>query len=169
MSGFGRQLINPAENDPLNRRVNSALNGTLDELSEEGFEFWPKEQVKEAIVGLQRADLHQQDVQARVKNAEAWFVLHPEYCNTPTNNALMNHELVVRFGETAWSIDQYDEVYASLRASNFLNIDKVVEAAQQKQAAKQRAEEHRARTVMPSEQELYSMPFDELERRARGF
>jgi len=96
MSGFGRQLINPAENDPLNRRVNGALNGTLDELSEEGFEFWSKEQVKEAIAGLQREDSNKI---AQNANAESFLALHPEFVDIDSNGETMNRTLQALYGE----------------------------------------------------------------------
>jgi hypothetical protein len=105
-------LINPAENDPLNRRVNGALNGTLDELSEEGFEFWPKQKVREAVEGLQRAD---SNTIAQRANADAFVDLHPEFLDIDSNGETMNRTLEALYGARVYTVSEFEKAYQVCR------------------------------------------------------
>src|SRR5437016_1528893 len=91
------------------------------------------EQVKAAYNEALRADQAQQNRAASIDNAKAFVEGHAEWINSDANIALMNHELKSRFGIRAYSISDYEECYASLRSSNFLNLNKTVLSAQEKQ------------------------------------
>jgi hypothetical protein len=151
--------------DPFTARVMAIKNDDTSGL-EDKFENWNAEQVKEATEGLMRADQQQQVINARVANAEAWMAGHPEYISQPRNNDLMNHELKRMFGEIEWTLDHYDAAFESLCADNFLKLNQVEVEKKRKAAAKQRFEQ--ARSVTPSEDDLYSMDMHELRMRANG-
>jgi hypothetical protein len=163
MSGFGRQLSNPADQDPLNRRVNAALTGTLDELSEEGFEFWPKEQVKEAIVGLQREDSNKI---AQDANADAFLALHPEFVDIDSNGKTMNRTLEALYGERVYTVSEFEKAYQVCCANNSLTLDEAEIVKQQQSAANLRAKAERARRAAEnrvfSEDDKYNMSLEEL-------
>lgn len=163
MANYERFLLNEADQDPLNVRVNASLNGTIDELPDK-FEFWNKDAVREAVEGLQRADRAAQDRVENQKIGDAFVAGHPEYKDTNANAALMTHELNRMFGPGLHPLEHYEKAYESLRSSNFLALDQAELKKQQKAAAKQRFEQERSRSVTPSEQELYDMPLDDLRR-----
>ena len=120
--------------------------------------------MKEAVEGIQRADQARQDAAAERQTGDTFIAGHPEYVDNEANAKLMQHELFNRFGAGRHSLEQFEQAYEALRASNFLALNKVEVAKQQKAAAKQRYEAERARSGTPSEDELYSMDMDSLRR-----
>jgi hypothetical protein len=126
------------------------------------------EQVRAVYEAAVRADKIQQDEATNIENGKAFIAGHPEYIPSEANNQLMNHELKSKFGLREYTLAEYDHCYASLRASNFLKLDKTVVAAQQNQAAKQRYADGRAaeakRLTNLSEAELLDLPLEEIRR-----
>jgi hypothetical protein len=163
VGNYQRYLPNVAENDPLNRRIQANLDGTQDELPDK-FEFWDKERVKEAVAGVMREDQRQKDKIATGQNGDAFIAVHPEYVDSKANSELMRHQLKTQFGECLYTLEHYESAYEALRASNFLALDQKEVAKQNRAEAKARAEAERARSVPPTEQQLYEMPLEDLRR-----
>jgi hypothetical protein len=152
-----------SQEDPFNTRVRAFRDDSVDTLPDT-FENWPKERVKEAVEGMLRADQRQQDLIATKDNADVFLAAHPEFLDTTANGQLMNHELKRMFGDCLHTFDQYEAAYESLRASNFLALNKAEVEKQRKAAAKARVEVERARSVEPSLDELWAMPLEDLRR-----
>lgn len=168
MSGRHTYTLNNLENDPLNdplnARVQASLNGSLDELPDT-FENWPAERVKEAVAGVMRSDKAAQDRLETQKNGDAFVAGHPEFIDNTANAHLLLNQVNTMFGEGLHTVDHFEQAYEYLRTkTNFLKLDKTVIAAQEKQAAKQRYEQERARSVTPTEQDLYNLPLEDLKR-----
>lgn len=156
----------PYETTDFDKRVRARLDGV--ELDQNDPQNWSKEKVKAAAEMFQREDRKLQAVNVRVANANAWLSEHPEFENTTGNVALMNHELIVRFGDVEWTLAHYDQAYASLKSSGFLKLNKAELAKQEQQSAQARAAAERVRAAMPSEDEMEKMSLTELRMRENG-
>jgi hypothetical protein len=152
-----------AEDDPFNKRIRAFRDDSIDSLPD-SFENWPKEKIKEAVEGVIRADQRQQDIAATGQNGTSFVALHEEYLDTPANGQLMNHQLRTLYGETLYTLEHFEAAYQALRASGFLALDKKKVAEQERAAAKARVQAELARSVPKSEDELYSMPLEDLRR-----
>jgi len=149
--------------DPFDARVRAFKDDSIEALPDT-FENWPKEKIKAAVEGMQRADQKQQDKLTSADNAALFLASHPEFLDTQANGQLFNHELNVMFGECLYTMEHYEAAYESLRKTNFLALNKTEDAKRQKAAAKARAEAEKAKSVEPSEAELYSMSMEDLRR-----
>jgi len=146
------------ESDPFDVRLRATLDGTLDTL-EDNFENWPAEKVKEAYQGFERANTKHIVVN---QNASTFLAVHPEFIDNDANAQLVNRTLKTMFGDCVHTVEQFESTYQVLRVSNSLALDKVKLAEQEKAAAKQRVEA--AKSVTPTEEEMYNMPLEELRR-----
>jgi hypothetical protein len=154
--------------DPFDQRVMAIKNDDASNL-EDTFENWPAERVKIAAEGFAREDQRQQDIATTKQNADIFLAGHPEVLDTQANGELFNHELSRMFpGVALHPIEHFEQAYASLRASNFLALNKAEVAKQQKAANKQLYDAERAQSVTPSEDALYQMDMQELRMRADG-
>jgi hypothetical protein len=164
IGNYTRLLHHDADDDPLNQRINASLSGTLDELPDT-FENWNKDDVREAIEGLQRADERKATVNA---NADSWAINHPEYLDTAKNGAVFNRALNAMFGPITFTVEHFEKCYQVLRANNTLELDEGEIVKQHQAAANARAKAERARraaeTRVFSEEEKYSMSLEELRR-----
>jgi hypothetical protein len=150
----------PEQEDPLNARIHASLNNTLDELPDT-FENWDKDRVREAVAGLQRADVNHQASLETQKTGNAWTKLHPEYVDSDANAYLMRHQLRSN-GITHARFEDFDLAYQQLRESNLLKLDQTVVNAQEIQAAK--VARKKAQKATLSEEDLYNMPMEDLRR-----
>jgi hypothetical protein len=153
-----------AQEDPFTSRVMAIKNDDASGL-EDNFENWPKERVREAVDGLQREDKARQDAASDRQTGDTFIAGHPEYVDNEANAKLMQHELFNRFGAGRHSLEQFEQAYEALRASNFLKLNQAEVARQQKAAAKQRYEAQRAPSVEPSIEEIESMSLEEIRMR----
>src|SRR5215469_15468719 len=143
MSNYLRYVPNAAESDPLNVRIQSSLDGTLDQLPDT-FENWDKERVKEAVQGLQRADAK---LNARRETADAFIDAHPEFIDTQENGERMNRTLQSLYGDTTFTPEHFERAYAVLRANNMLDVDQAVIVQQEQAATNERNKAARERSV----------------------
>jgi hypothetical protein len=125
------------------------------------------EQVKAAYEAAVREDKSHQDRLETQKNSDAFVVQHPEFVDNEANGQLLVNQARTMFGNGLITIEMYESAYQYLRENtNFLRLNKVVLAAQEKQAAKQRYTNARAaeaaRITNLSEAELEAMPLDEI-------
>jgi hypothetical protein len=164
MADYERLLHNSADEDPLNVRVNASLNGSLDELPDTA-DFWTKDRWKEAALAAEREDRATQDRLENKKTADGFVASHPEYVDNNVNGKLLLNQMNTMFGPGLHTPDQHEAAYEYLcNNTDFLKLDPKELEKQRKAADKQRYEVERARSVGLSEQELYSMPLDDLRR-----
>lgn len=154
--------------DPFNQRVMAFKNDDASGL-EDTPENWSADKVKAAAEMFAREDQKQQNKIASGQNADAFLASHPEFLDTQANGQLMNHQLNTMFGDGLHTLEHFEAAYQSLRASNFLNLDQKIVREQQKEAARARAEQERARIAARAfdEDSAYgSLSMDELRQKA---
>ncbi len=142
VGSYLRGMPNAADEDQFNENTRRRLDG-LGPVKPQ----LTAEEIKVAYEEAIAADQAYQDQVASIEAGKVFIAGHPEWRNTKENIALLNHELVSRFGVREYTIPHYEEAYASLRASNFLNLDKNALAAQEKQAAKEKFNAEKARSA----------------------
>ena len=155
---------NPADEDPLNVGARAALNLAPDQRfndSSELFEEWSPEKQRRAFEGLQREDAKRI---ALDKAATDFVTLHPEYVDNNSNGKKMNDALVARHGNRVFTVEEFEQEYRVLRANNNLTLDQATIVKQQQAAANQRAKAERSRIVYRTEEELETMPLEEIRR-----
>ena len=140
IGSYTRFTSNPAEQDPFNLRVRAFKDDNMPD----GPENAPKEEVRAWAEAFQREDTIRQNQLQSGLNADAFLAAHPEILDTKANGELFRHELHRMFGEgSLLTVNEYEAAYESLRASNFLALNKAEVAKQQKAADKARYEAQR--------------------------
>ncbi len=95
-------------------------------------------------------------------DATVWLSLHPEYINNDYNKKLMEHEM----GVINPTIQDLENAYQALRASDLLQLDQAEIVKQEQQAANQRAKGIKKAggplAPMHTEDEMYSMSLEDL-------
>jgi hypothetical protein len=144
--------------DPFTARVMAIKNDDTSNL-EDNPENWPAEKVKAAGEMFQREDTIRQNQLQSGLNADAFLAAHPEILDTKANGELFRHELNRMFGEgSLLTVNEYEAAYASLRASNFLALNKAEVARQQKAADKARYDAQRAQHLNnPAVKQLHEL------------
>jgi hypothetical protein len=98
---------------------------------------------------------------------DAFSQLHGEYIDNKRNGETMKHAFGL-LGIVNPSLSQFEEVYEKCKVQGLLELNQKVINEQYALSARTYAEEVRAASIMPSEEELYSMPLEEIRRRAGG-
>jgi hypothetical protein len=110
-------------------------------------------------------DKTQQDRLATKKNADAFIAVHPELIDNKSNAFILLNQARTMFGDGELTVNNLEDAYQYLRdRTDFLKLDAKELAKQQKAQAKAHYETERARSVRPTEQELYDMPLEDLRR-----
>jgi hypothetical protein len=99
--------------------------------------------------------------------ADGFAQTHPEYLDTTKNAETMKHACAL-LGIVNPNLNQLEEVYQRCKVQGLLELNQKVLNEQYVQSTRTYAEELKAATIMPSEEELYSMPLQEIRRRAGG-
>jgi len=99
--------------------------------------------------------------------ADAFLLRHPEFRNTPVNGGKIMAALTMMGKQHTATLADMEEAYGILREANSLELDQA-ELARQRQAAIEERANQPAHAGY-SEDELYKMPFSQLERLAKGF
>lgn len=159
---FNRNLpATSAEADPFNIRIR----GFLDDNMPEGPENAPAEEVKRWAEHFQREDKAAQDRVENQKIADAFVAGHEEWVDNKANAELLLNQMNTMFGKGLHPLEHFEAAYDYLRTNtNFLKLDQKELEKQRKAADKQRYDAERARSVTPSEQELYELPLEDLRR-----
>ena len=153
------------QEDPFTTRVRAFRDDSLDQL-EDKFENWEAPQVKEAVEGLQRADNKTQIVNQNMATGDAFAAGHKEYVDNDANALLILNQMDTMFGKGLHPLEHFESAYEYLRTNtNFLKLNQAEVARQQKAADKARYDAQRAQSVTPSEDEMYSMPMEEIRMR----
>lgn len=160
-----RHLESSADRDEFNinlRRAHDGLGPVRPTLT--------AEEIKVAYEEALREDQAHIDRQETIKSADAFTEGHPEFVDCTANCKLLFNQVQTMFGKGLHSVAHFEAAYQYLRTeTNFLKIDKTVEAAQQRQAAKQHFEAEKARTAQRAfnpNVDYDSMPLDEMRRRS---
>jgi len=164
VGSYLRHIPSAAEKDEFNEGARRALNGLGPSPTQP-----TAEQVKMVFEAAQREDQREKEKVISAENAAVWLSGHPEFEKTAANISLMNHELQSRFGLREYSIEDYEIAYESLCASNFLQLNKTVLAAQKHQTDKQRYEAAKARTAaiaFDPNKNYDELSLDEIRKRA---
>jgi hypothetical protein len=147
-----------SSDDPFMSRVRSLHDGNIHPADLEEKQAWLKEAHADAVA----ADPNSQRNILKIKNAEAFVVLHPEVHNTRANGLQLAHECKRMFGDVAWTVPQYEAAYESLQSSGLLGVNRVEAEKQRKAALRTQAE--RIKAAEPTMEDLYSMPLEDLRR-----
>jgi hypothetical protein len=99
--------------------------------------------------------------------ADGFAQLHPEYVDNKRNAETMKHAFGL-LGIVNPNLNQMEEVYEKCKAQGLLELNQKVLNEQYAQSTRTYAEDLKAATAMPTEEELYSMPLEEVRRRAGG-
>src|SRR6266699_3363371 len=118
MGNFGRHVPNEAEADPMNVRIRSTIDGTLDQLPDT-FENWNPERVKEAALGFALADSNRIE---QLANADAFLALHREFFDLDSNGQTMNKTLEALYGEKVYTVSEFEKAYEVCCANNSLTL-----------------------------------------------
>jgi hypothetical protein len=158
---YGNAIVHREENE-FDTQVRARLRGgsTFDDSSPR-FEDWSPEKQRASYEGLQRADANVNDQR---ENADTFLALHPEMPDTTANAQALNRTLEALYGKRVYSVVEFEKGYEVARANNLLHLDKNELAKQAKAATQQRAKVERSRIVYRTEEELETMPIEEIRR-----
>jgi hypothetical protein len=102
------------------------------------------------------------------QDADAFFVMHPEYVDSVANARQMGHYFMSR-GIESPSLEQMEAAYESLRDAGLLEFNRAELVKLGKQRVRQRVDQIvKQRESEPTEEELYKMPLKDLAARANG-
>lgn len=96
---------------------------------------------------------------------QTFFELHPEYVDCQENTTPMVSFMRAR-GIKAPTLSDLHDAYDTLRNSGLLRLNQTVIQKQRKGEIADRAKEIEAQRTLPDEYESYSMPLEEVRRRA---
>ena len=99
--------------------------------------------------------------------ADGFSQIHPEYIDSKRNAETMKHACAL-LGIANPNLNQLEEVYERCKAQGLIELDQKVLNEQFAQSTRTYAEELKAASTMPTEEELYALPLDEIRRRAGG-
>jgi predicted transglutaminase-like cysteine proteinase len=101
---------------------------------------------------------------------DVWVTAKKEYKDTDRNALLMRQQLATNgVLESVATFADYEKAFNQLVASGLLRLDQNEVRKQHQETLRQEAADAIRNSVTPSEDELYQMPMETLERKARGF
>jgi hypothetical protein len=161
MRGFGPHVaFMPPLEDEVSDGIRRSLNG------EPSLEATPEE-IREQHDSLVREEAEQTARLRAETEGNAFTKLHPEYSDTPANAfKLLTHCRSV-FGTSTPSLEQFDSAYQALRANGSIEFNERVLVKQADDAAVARAKQFKKESSI-TEEEMYTMPLEELKRRGMG-
>ena len=161
MRGFGPHVaFMPQLEDEISEEIRRRLNG------EQSVKATPEE-IREQHDSLVREEAEQSARLRAQADGDAFTKLHPEYSDTIKNASQLMAHCKSAFGTTAPTLEQMDSAYQSLRANGSLELNQRVLAKQADEAAVARARQFKAESSI-TEEEMKSMPLEELIRRGMG-
>ncbi|HEX3642351.1 MAG TPA: hypothetical protein VHV10_13755 [Ktedonobacteraceae bacterium] len=164
---FSKQTFNNVETLILQER-HAAINSMTVSSEEIALEKIPLDSFKDVVRGRERDEKRKVDGHKTAVAGDAWLTQHPEFRDNHYNAKLMRQQLATNgVLEDAATIPDYETAYHQLRASGLLSLDKVELNKQRQEALSQEAAE--ALKPGPTEEEMYNLPMEELEKRARGW
>ena len=153
-----------SSDDQFTAQIKARLTNT--ELDQQDFANWSPEKVRKfEEQRLQEIVNSNEGIRAK-QDVDTFLAAHPEYKDCPSNSKLMNAALKLIGVSINPTVDQLETAYESFRSSDALLLNKDVVARQAKEAAQQRAAEHKAKAF--NEEAAYAMDLDELYKRGMG-
>lgn len=154
----------PTQDDPFDVRVKAFLNDNSEGLTPE--DRLTAEDIKAAALLAEREDRNKQDILETQKNADAFIAGTPAFIDNTANAHLLVNQARTMFGDGVITVPQFQSAYEYLRTrTDFLKLDQKELAKERKAADKARFDAEMAqRSAGPTEEELYSMPLDDLRR-----
>jgi hypothetical protein len=153
----------PEQNSWADRNPRTKADAALDKLDAAG--------VKNVVL---RAMASEADIAAAEqfhKDEQTFRVMYPAYRDTTPNARAMKLYWEESLGVTIPSLEQIEESFFALRGREVLQLDAKAVAKENQEAILRRAAEIREKREAEAfnEADAYTMPLEELERRARGF
>ncbi len=143
VGSYLRGVPNSADRDEFNQNLRRAHDGLGPVLPQQ-----TAEEIRATYEEALREDQAHFDRQETIKSLDAFAMGHKELCDTKANGQLLLNQANTMFGEGLHTVAHFEQAYNHLRTkTDFLRIDKTVEAAQKRQAAKQHFEAETARTA----------------------
>jgi hypothetical protein len=170
---FTKQTFNSLDELIAQERRAALQQVTPSSAEQIAFENLPNEQALPLIRQAERVAQRKANAPQVQYNSDAWMTLHPEYVDDDHNANLMTMQLRANgCDERTASIEDCEIAYRQLRASGLLKLDAQTVREQHtkelKQSAKQALNTPGTLFDKTSEEEMYSLPLDELKRRANG-
>jgi hypothetical protein len=134
------------------------------------WEALPLDKAREVIDGL-IGEEQERDAKVVLRDyvIPTFLRLHPEFDNSMTpgneNGNKIRHELS-KHGIKCPTLPQLEEAYNSLRASGLIRFNQAEIQKQRESEIDRHAREIEDSRIMPSDEELETMPLDEIRRRA---
>jgi ribosomal protein L14E/L6E/L27E len=157
------QYRNSSDED-FSTQIKARLTAT--ELDQDDMANWSPEKVRKFEEQRLAEIANTNEGQRGKQDVDTFLAGHPEYKDCPTNSKLMNAALQLIGVTINPTVDQLETAYASFRSNNLLVLDKAELARQEKEAAKQRADAHKA--GKHTEEEMYAMDLDTLFQHGMG-
>jgi len=165
VGSYLRHVPNAADADEFNQNIRRTHDG-LGPVTPRS----TAEQIKSDYEELVAYDQARLDGLENIMSLNAFAMGHKEICDTKANGQLLLNQANTMFGKRAHTVEHFAQAYEYLRTeTDFLRIDKTVEAAQRKQAAKQHFEAETARTAQRAfnpNVDYDSMSLEEIRQRA---
>jgi hypothetical protein len=141
--------------------------------AEIALENLPTEQVLSLLREGERWEQRQVNARETGLNGDAWLFLHAEYVDNKHNGELMTMQLRANgCNEKTASVEDYEKAYRQLQASGLLKLDEQELRSRQTKDLQERVSDA-VKTPgsifdETTEEEMYSLPLDELRRREKG-
>lgn len=132
---------------------------------EAAFEALPAEKVREHIERAMQSEKEKTELFMSSIDLQTFFELHPEYKDCQENSSPMVSFLRAK-GIPRPTLSDLEDAYNNLRAAGLLQLNRAAIQKQQKAEIQQRARGIEDQRTLPDEDELYSMPLEEIRRRA---
>lgn len=135
---------------------------------ESDLEKLPLEQIKELVKGREHTEQRKVASLKSTRAGDAFVLTTPAYRDTEHNAKLMLQQLATNgVTESAATIPDYYKAYEQLLPSGLLSLNQV--ALKKQYQEELRAEAAEALKPELTEEEMEALPFEELEKRARGW
>jgi hypothetical protein len=162
---FSKKTFSNVEELILNERAAAlqSMSPTEEELALEGL---PLDQFKELVNKREHAEQQRVNSLKRTRAGDAWVLATPVYRDIAQNAHLMLQQMAANgVSEGAATIRDYQVAYEQLFPTGLLDLNQVALEKQQQEELMQEATE--ALTPELTEEEMYDLPMEELEKRAR--
>jgi hypothetical protein len=164
---FSKKTFDSVETLILQER-DAAIKSMSVSPEEIALERLPLDQFRDVVKGRERVEQRNVDGYKTAIAGDAWITQHPEFRDSHYNAKLMRQQLATNgVLEGAVTIPDYETAYHQLRASGLLSLNKGELNKQRQENLSQEA----AEALKPelTEEEMYNLPMEELEKRARGW
>jgi hypothetical protein len=156
-----------SEDEPFVKRNRAFMSNDFSALDTD--EKLTADQFKQAHQLAQREAERLAGIDVSKENADIFLAAHPEYVDHDKNGHEMERQLAAMFGDSGpRTVGNYELAYQELRKRNLLELDGAEVA---KQRDRENISKHKAwakANTLPSEEEMYKMPLNELYDRAMG-